>query len=182
MIRISKAGRKRRIGVKREKNGRAQRVYVDPKQQVSEQPHRVVVPVEFRKFPEAESEFGRLMLLKRITPAQCEAGRAYAALASQYLAAKGYPPVTPQAMNLGGIRGGIGAETPAHVVKAISVRYNKAFESIGGQRAQRAVAYYAVRDMKIEKDGELELLCCGLNDLVKHFGIDPKLQIGNSHQ
>jgi hypothetical protein len=75
-VQVIRVGRKRKQG-KREPNGRAQRVYENPKAQVAQQPHRVLVMAEYREWPEAESRFGRLMLNKHITPAQYEAGVCY---------------------------------------------------------------------------------------------------------
>jgi hypothetical protein len=174
---MAKAGRKRKVGIERERSGRAQRVYENPRRQVSEQPHRVVVPVNFREFPEAESEFGRLMLLKHITPAQHEAGKQYAMLAGQYRSAKGYPPVTAQAVDLTSMGGGHGRDIPGHVVKAISDRYDRAFESICGQKAQKAVAHHAVFDRKIDTFDGLQWLKCGLDNLIVYFGIDRELRL-----
>lgn len=179
---MARAGRKRKIGAQREANGRAQRVYENPRQQVAEQPHRVVVPVQFREFQEAESEFGRLMLLKKITPAQHEAGKLYAALASQYRVVKGYPPLHPQAIDLTSVRGGEGGEMASHIIKSVADRYNRAFESISGQKSQKAVAYYAVFERPIDTLDGLGLLIIGLNSLVSHFGIDRNLQISSRHQ
>jgi hypothetical protein len=180
---MARAGRKRKIGVQREKNGQVQRVYVNPRQQVAEQPHRVVVPVQFREFQEAESEFGRLMLLKKITPAQHEAGKAYAGLVSQYRRVFDIPAPDPQAMDISRVRGSNRQEMPIHVARAIREKYDRAYIAIGnargGQKAQKAVAHHAVHDRKIDSSDGLKLLIGGLNELVLHFGIDRNLQISS---
>lgn len=180
---MARAGRKRKIGVQREKNGQVQRVYVNPRQQAAEQPHRVVVPVQFREFPEAESEFGRLMLMKKITPAQHEAGKIYSGLVSQYRHVYDIPAPSPQAMDLTRVRGSQGREMPIHVARAVRERYDRAYSAIGnakgGQKAQKAVAHHAVHDRVVADDVSLDLLIGGLNQLVSHFGIDSRLQITN---
>lgn len=168
-------GRPRKIG-KRERNGRIQRVYENPKAQVALQPHRIQVPQEYRDSAEAESEFGRLLCSRKITRAQYEAGKLYLDLASQYRAVKGYPPLHVQAIDLSAARGGLGRETPSHIIRAITDRYNSAFESICGQRAQKAVADYVVREQKISEFDGLDYLKLGLNDLVLHFRIDKSLR------
>lgn len=178
---MARAGRKRKIGINRENNGQVQRVYVNPRQQAAEQPHRVVVPVQFREFPEAESEFGRLMLMKLITPAQHEAGKQYAGLVSQYRRVYDIPAPDPQAMDISRVRGSQGLEMPIHVARAVRERYDRAYSAIGdargGQKAQKAVAHYAVHDRRVDGRDILQLLISGLDQLVSHFGIDRNLQI-----
>ncbi|MCX7319239.1 MAG: hypothetical protein NT113_07000 [Hyphomicrobiales bacterium] len=175
---MARAGRKRKIGVAREKNGQVQRVYINPRQQVSEQPHRIQVPKEYRESQEAESEIGRLLCLKQVTRAQFEAGRQYLDLACQFRAVKGYPPLHIQAMDLSKVKG-LGTETPQHIISSIITRYDRAFESICGQRAQKAVADCVVREERISQFDGLKYLRCGLDNLVSHFGIDPAMQITN---
>lgn len=173
---MARAGRKRKIGVKREANGQVQRVYVNPRQQAALQPHRIQVPKEHRESEEAESEIGRLLCMRQITRAQFEASRQYLELVCQFRAVKGYPPLHAQAIDLSKVRG-LGRETPPHVVSAIIARYERAFESICGQRAQKAVADCVVREERISQFDGLKFLRCGLDNLVNHFGLDPSLQI-----
>lgn len=166
----------------REPNGRAVRVYVNPKEQAASQPHRVVVPMKYRERPEAESEFGRLMLNGHITPAQHEAGTKYAELAAQYRAVLSAPPIHPTGIDLCGGNGG-GGEMPTHVARAIKARYDKAFEACAeaGNRALRAVKDHAVFERKIGDFETLTQLKRGLDKLVDHFGIDRRLQISHRH-
>jgi hypothetical protein len=172
-------GRPRKTG-RRQPNGQLARVYVNPRDQVAMQPHRILVPVKLRETPEAESEFGRLLCLSHITRAQYEAGKMYVELVEQWRCVKGFPPMTAQAIDLSSVRGGQGREVPRHVVQAVERRYAAAFESICGQLAQKAVADYAVREQKIDLFDGLKYLKLGLSDLVKHFAIDPSLQISKS--
>ena len=174
---MARAGRKRKIGVKREPNGQIQRTYVDPKQQVMDQPHRVIVPVKFRDFQEAESEFGRLVLLGHISLAQHEAGKLYAELAARYRSALQAPSPNPAAMDLGRVGKGAGAGMPDETATALSVRYDRAYIACGVRKVQVAVRDYAVFEKAVPNGYEMDLLRCGLNDLVKHFGIDANLQI-----
>lgn len=172
-------GRPRKIG-RRQPNGQLARTYVNPREQAAMQPHRIVVPKEFRAEPEAGSEFGRLLCLAHITRAQYEAGKRYVELVEQFRCVKGYPPLTAQAIDLSSVRGGHGRDIPGHVVASVTRRYAAAFESICGQRAQKAVADYAVREHKIDLFDGLKYLKLGLSDLVNHFAIDPGLQISKS--
>jgi hypothetical protein len=172
------AGRKRNIRAKREANGQAQRTYINPKAQVAAQPHRQSVAEIYRMWPEAENEFGRLMLNKRITPAQYEAGKRYAAISISYRQLFDVPSPDPRACDLLQTGGRSGRELSPERVKAIRFEYNKAFEAVNeaGTRAARAVKEHAVLDRRAHFD-TLGLLICGLVRLVAHYGIDPRLQI-----
>lgn len=163
--------------MRREPNGQIQRTYVDPKQQVMDQPHRVIVPVKFRDFQEAESEFGRLVLLGHISPAQHEAGNIYAGLAARYFSAIHAASPNPAAMDFGKVGKGAGAGMPDETARTTRERYNRAFEACGPRNRQKAVRDYAVFEKPVPSKYEMDLLHCGLNDLVKHFGIDANLQI-----
>lgn len=173
-------GRPRKIG-KREKNGRVQRVHINPKDQVAAQPHRMGVILKFRDRPEAESEFGRLMLNGKITVSQYEAGKRYADLASRYRVVLDIPPLHPTAMDFERT-GGRGGELPAHVARSIRREYDDAFCACGdaGNKAQRAVRDFAVFERVCPDRYSLTLLISGLDRLVKHFGLDPRLQISVS--
>src|SRR5690242_9592721 len=92
-------GRPRKKG-KREPNGRPQRAYLNPKAQVANQPHRMAAPEKYREWPEAATEFGRLMLSGKITPAQYEAGSRYSMLAGLYRLYYGIPSPNPRALDL----------------------------------------------------------------------------------
>lgn len=168
-------GRPRKRG-RRQPNGQLARAYVNPRAQVAAQPHRLGVPRQYREHPEAESEFGRLMLRGKVTPAQFEAGRRYAELAARYRAVKGYPPIHPIAMNL--LRhGGVGGEAPDHVIAAAVRAYDDAFCACEPHKVQRAVTHHAVFERKVEDLTSLRLLLIGLDKLVDHFHIDPKLTL-----
>ena len=176
-------GRPRKIG-KRERNGRIARVYENPKAQVAAQPHRLAVLSKYREWPEAESEFGRLMLNDKITPAQYEAGRLYAGLADSYRAVWDMPRIHPAGIDLTRVGVSQGREMAPDHARSVKRRYELAFEACmeAGHRAQRAVKDHAVFERKISDFSTLDLLKAGLDRLVVHFGIDPKLQISSSRQ
>ncbi|MBN9601828.1 MAG: hypothetical protein J0G33_02740 [Afipia felis] len=169
-------GRPRKKG-RREANGRIQRVYINPKAQVAAQPHRADVPRQSRELPEAESEFGRLMLRGVITPAQYEAGKRYAMLAARWRSVKGYPPIHPVAMDLLRSGGGVGADAPDHVIRAAIRDYDAAFCACEPHKVQRAVAHHVVFERKIDDFGTLDLVKIGLDKLIVHFHINPQLTL-----
>jgi hypothetical protein len=176
-------GRPRKIG-KRERNGRIARVYENPKAQVAAQPHRLDVLSKYREWPEAESEFGRLMLNGRITPAQYQAGRLYAGLADSYRAVWDMPRIHPAGIDLTRVGVSQGREMASDHARSVKRRYELAFEACmeAGHRAQRAVKDHAIFERKISDFGTIDQLKAGLDKLVVHFGIDPKLQISSSRQ
>lgn len=171
-------GRPRKIG-KRERNGRIARTYENPKAQVASQPHRVVVPIKFRELPEAESEFGRMMLNGWVTPAQFEAGKQYAELAARYRASILAPSPNPSAIDLGRVGCGKGAGMPDSTARSIKRAYDSAFESCGPVRLQKAIAHHVIHDRKVGDFETRELLKTGLDKLVQFFGIDRNLQISH---
>ena len=170
-------GRPRKKG-KREPNGRPQRSYLNPKAQVANQPHRMAVAEKYREWPEAGTEFGRLMLSGKITPAQYEAGSRYSMLAGLYRLYYGIPSPNPRALDLLRSLGGYDGMAPG-MPEALKLKYDGAFEACAraGNRAQRAVNAHAVFDRRIYEQDELKLLIAGLDKLVEHFGIDPQLRI-----
>lgn len=174
---LMRTGRKRKNNVKREANGRVARAYVSPTQQVASQPHRRGVLEKYRELPEAESEFGRLMLRGIITPAQHEAGKQYADLAAKYRAAILAPCPNPSAIDLGRVGCGKGAGMADSTARSIKRAYDSAFESCEPVRLQKAIAHYVIHDRKIDDFDGLKLLKAGLDKLVSHFGIDVNLQI-----
>ena len=171
-------GRPRKTG-KREPNGRIARVYVNPKSQVASQPHRVGVPREYREWPEAGSEFGRMMLRKIITPAQYEAGILFAGLSVAFCAVYDVPSPHPHAMDLTRVGVSQGREMPPEKAAEIKKRYNRAFEACAdaGRRAQIAVKNCAVLDRKVDSFEMRDGLRAGLDRLIHHFGIDPHLKL-----
>lgn len=178
---MARAGRKRKITL-REPSGKVQRVYENPRSQVAMQPHRVAVPAKFREAQEAGSEFGRLMLLGRVTPAQYEAGKLYADVVTSYRAAILAQPYTASAIDLGRVGKGKGDGMADRTALALYRRYARSYEDLNkvGRRALIAVNHYAVQELQIPDDGfdlRLEQLRCGLDALVSHFGIDSRLQI-----
>lgn len=179
---VGRAGRKRNPTVVRERNGRAQRVYENPRRQVAEQPHRVLVPVAFREFQEAESSFGRMMILGHITPAQHEAGRLYAELAARYRKAIIAPNLTPSGIDLERVGCGGSGGMPDGTARAIKRAYDSAFESCGPHKVQRAIAHHVIQDRHVTDGLTRELLKSGLDKLVSHFGIDRNLQISSRHK
>lgn len=170
-------GRPRKKG-RREPNGQLQRTYANPKVQVARQPHRMMVSAHFREWPEASTEFGRLMLNGKITAAQHEAGSRYAMLAGLYRLYYGIPSPNPRALDLLQASGGYEGMAP-DMPQRLKRDYDDAFEACGaaGQRAQKAVREYAVLDRQLIHSDELKLLILGLDKLVMHFGLDPKMQI-----
>jgi hypothetical protein len=127
--------------------------------------------------PEAESEFGRMLLKGWITPAQHEAGTRYAMLAARWRSVKGYPPIHPVAMDLLRSGGGFGADAPEHVIRAATRDYDAAFCACEPHKVQRAVTHHVVFERKIDDFGALDLVKLGLDKLVEHFHIDPKLTL-----
>ncbi len=174
---MARAGRKRKIGVAREASGKVARVYVNPKQQVMDQPHRVVTLAKYRETQEAGTEFGRLMLSGGVTPAQHEAGIRYAELAAQYRSALLCPSPNPAAMDLGRVGKGKGAGMADETALALQTRYDRAYESCGPQRLQVALREFVIMDNPVSNALSLDLLTCGLDKLVSHFGIDKSMQI-----
>lgn len=174
------AGRPRKAG-RREANGRIARLYVNPRAQVASQPHRRGVAKEFRGREEAGTNFGRLMLVGSITPAQYEAGRLYALLVDQFRIIKGYPPFHPRAIDLLGPAGRSLWEPSPDQVRIVTARYNAAFEACGdaGIKAQRAVKDHAVLDKRVGDFATIDLLKSGLTKLVAHFGLDERMEISN---
>jgi hypothetical protein len=173
-------GRTRKIG-KRQPNGQLARAYVNPKAQVAAQPHRKVVAMsKYREWPEAESEFGRLMLNGWITPAQYSAGKQYAELAVRYRAAIMGPSPNPSGIDLERRGGGKGIGMEDDTARAIKRVYDSAFESCGPIRLQRLIAHHVIHDRRSDDLDERKLLKEGLDKLVVHFGIDPDLQISKT--
>ena len=172
-------GRPRKSG-KRQPNGQLARAYVNPKAQVASQPHRVVVPIRFRETPEAETEFGRMMLNGWVTPAQYEAGKQYSRLVAGYLASIRAPSPNPSAIDLERVGSGGGEGMEDGKARAIKRAYDSAFESCGPVRLQKLIAHHVVHDRRIGDFADRDLLKSGLDKLVKHFGIDPKLQISKT--
>ncbi len=171
-------GRPRKIG-KRKPSGRLAQTYVNPKAQVAAQPHRRSVPVKFRELSEAESEFGRLMLRGGITPAQKEAGEAYARLAAALRAVYDAASPNPRAINLTNSGGSNGRELTSEYAEQIKLKHRRAFEACGeaGNKAPRAVKEHVILDKPVADFESLKVLKSGLDKLVVFFGIDKALQI-----
>lgn len=174
------SGRKSFVVVRREPNGRRQRAYVNPKKQVASQPHRMTAPKQFREDERAETVFGRIMLNGHISPAQYEAGLAWAVQVNRFRKLMNSPSPNPKAIDLTGTAGGSDHDLPFHVIDAIKRAYNAAFEALAsaGNRPQRTVNSIAVYDRYYEHGG-IDQLKLGLNKLVDHFGIDENLQISH---
>lgn len=171
-------GRPRKSG-RRQPNGQLARAYVNPKVQVASQPHRVGVAREYREWPEAGSEFGRMMLRKVITPAQYEAGMLFAGLSVAFCAVYDIPSPHPHAMDLTRVGVSFGREMPPEKAVEIKRRYNRAFDTCAdaGRKSQMAVKNCAVLDRKIDSFEMRDQLRAGLDRLVHHFGIDPELKL-----
>lgn len=170
-------GRPRKIG-RRQPNGQLARAYTSPKAQVSCQPHRkVVVMSKYRDWPEAETEFGRLMLNGGVTPAQYEAGKQYAELAGRYRVAILAPRPNASGIDLERVGCGKGEGMVDSAARAIKRAYDLAFESCGPIRLQRLIAHHVVHDRPIDDFDDRKLLKRGLDKLVGHFGINPELAL-----
>lgn len=169
-------GRKRKQNVRREASGRVQRAYENPRRQVASQPHRMAVKPDFREDPRASTAFGRLMLNGYVTPAQYEAGDRYAEITAKLRAVYDSASPHPRAIDLNRTGGGSGVEMTTETAEAIKDRYKKAFDAVSeaDTRAARAVKDCVIADKFPES---IQLLKCGLNLLVTHYGIDPRLQI-----
>lgn len=171
-------GRPRKIG-RRERNGRIARSYENPKAQVASQPHRRGVVVKFRDWPEAETEFGRLMLRGGITPAHHEAGIAFILLCESVRAVYDAASPYPRAIDINRCTGFPGPGMTSAEGQAIKDRYCRAFEcaSDAGSRAQRTLAPHVIRDEPVTDFETLDRLKAALDRLVKFFGIDPELRL-----
>lgn len=170
-------GRKRKMRA-RGATGRLKQTYINPKAQVTAQPHRRAVPVQFRERVEAESEFGRLMLNGRITPAQYEAGTRYRDIVIQMRRTYDAPSPDPRAIDWHRL-GGMAPDMPPERSAAIREAYNRAFEALGtaGNKALRAVNAHAVFDSRVRDLAIMPLLTAGLDALIRHYGVDPGLQL-----
>jgi hypothetical protein len=171
-------GRPRKIG-KRERNGRIARTYENPKAQVAAQPHRQSVPKQFREWPEAESEFGRLLLRGGVTRSQYDAGIRFAELSVALCAVYDVPSPYPHAMDLTRVRGAMGPGMPSEQARKIKDAYMAAFDASmeAGRVAHRAVKDHVVLDKPVGDLDSLTALSRGLSRLVDHFGLDARLQI-----
>ena len=171
-------GRPRKAG-RRQPNGQLARAYVNPKAQVANQPHRAGLPRQYRDWPEAGSEFGRMLLRDVINPAQYEAGMLFAGLSVAFCAVYDVPSPYPHAMDLTRVGVSQGREMPPEKAAEIKKRYNRAFEACAdaGRKAQLAVKNCAVLDRKIDSFEMRDALRAGLDRLVHHFGINPKLSL-----
>jgi hypothetical protein len=172
-------GRPRKIG-KRGKTGRLIQTYVNPRQQVAEQPHRREAPARMREWPEAETRFGRLMLWGHITPAQYEAGKRYAEDHASYRAAMAIPAPAPTAMSYEQSSRGVSAGMADKTAVRARKRFTGAFNAIESITAQIAVMHHAVHDEPIASFERLDNLRCGLDPLVDFYGIDKGLQISRT--
>ncbi len=171
-------GRPRKIG-KRERNGRIARTYENPKAQVAAQPHRQSVPKQFREWPEAESEFGRLLIRGGITKSQYDAGMLFTELCVATCAAYEAASPHPHAIDLTRVGVSVGKGMPSEKAKAIIARYNKAFEACmeAGRPALRAVKDHVVLDKPVGDFDSLTALSRGLSKLIDHFGLDARLKL-----
>ena len=189
-------GRPRKIG-KRERNGRMQRVAINPKAQVAAQPHRAVLPKHMRELQEAESVIGRLMLTGDLTPAQYEAAQTYRAIVADYHASIQAPRSTAAAIDLARVGASHFAGVSDGYARRAVDRYQDAFIASGdplpevalkawdcteprlkSRDVQFTIAEHVFRDKPIPPQGDnLILLKTGLDRLIWHFGIDRGLQI-----
>lgn len=171
-------GRPRKIG-KRERNGRIARSYENPKAQVASQPHRAGVMAKYREYPEAGTEFGRLLLRGGITRSQYDAGTRFTELCVAMCAVYDVPSPHPRAMNLTNVRGSVSQGMPSERARRIIDGYNRAFEACGdaGRAAQRAVKEHVVLDRPVGDFDSLKSLSSGLSKLVDHFGLDARREI-----
>lgn len=177
---ITLSGRGKSFVVVREKNGRRQRTYVNPKMQVASQPHRMTAPKQFREDERAGTVFGRIMLNGHISAAQYEAGAQWAAKVVAFRRLYTLRSPDPKGIDLMGASGGSGKDLKPAAIDAIKKAYNAAFEALAkaGNRPQRVVNSIAVYDRYTELGG-IDQLKLGLDKLVDHFGIDPNLQISH---
>lgn len=165
-------GRKRKQNVVRELNGRQLRDRgVDPKLIAARQPHRQGIPLEDVHDPAAETNFGRLMLLKHISRDQWQAGVTWRGIVLRYHAVISAP--RSDALSMSGVIvgpwGGSG-ELSADAIQKRRQEYDEAFCALSqaGNRPQRAVNHWAVYD---KGDYALTYLIRGLNALSEHFGL-----------
>ncbi len=169
-------GRPRKSG-KRKPCGRLAQVYVNPKAQVASQPHRVVVPVKFRDWPEAGSFFGRLMIAGTITPAQYEAGKRYNEDYSAYQRAMQSPSPDPKAMSYEPRIAGKSDGMPDDAARRARRVWTDAFNAVEEVGMQQAVMHHAVHDKPIATERQGLQLRCALDRLIPHYGIDSDLRM-----
>jgi len=169
-------GRPRKIGP-RGKSGRLLQTYVNPRAQVASQPHRKGVLDYLRELPEASTNLGRMMLNHVLTPAQHAAGERYCELYKAFLRAIHCSSPDPSAMDYTPRIAGKGAGIPDSAARKATREYTDAFNAIQIVRWQIVVMHHAVHDQPIADFADREALACGLDRLVKHFGIDAGLQI-----
>ena len=137
---------------------------------------------KYRDWPEAESEFGRLMLNGWITPAQYEAGKQYAELVGLYRASILAPNQNPSGIALERLGRGKSVGMVDDTARAIKRAYDAAFECCGPVRLQKLIAHHVIHDKRSDDLDERKLLKDGLDKLVVHFGIDPKLPLDSKPQ
>ena len=151
--------------------------YVNPRAQVASQPHRKGAPKQFREFPEASTNLGRMMLNDLLTPAQHAAGERYAELYNAFLRAIHCSSPDPTAMDYEPRIAGKGAGIPDAAAQRARREYTDAFNAIENVRWQIVVMHHAVHDKPLSDFEDRKSLTCGLDRLVRHFGIDKHLQI-----
>ncbi len=169
---ISMAGRKRRQNIKRQPNGQPSRDRgTDPKVIAASQPHRQGIPLAVIHDPAAETNFGRLMLLKQISAIQYQAGVNWRGIVGRYMSIMGVPSHNPASMSgvIVGPWGGGEELTPERIEKRRD-EYNDAHNALykSGNLSTRAVNHWAIYD---RGDYAIEYLVCGLDALALHFGL-----------
>jgi len=163
----SRGGRPRKSGP-RQNGRRLSEVPPDYRQRIAAQPHRRNCADPMHE--KAESPLGRLNLRGVITDQQLEAGRRYAVITGAYRGSIGAPHGTA-----GGGYGGCGGDCidpgTCECLRR-KLAYDLAYGSLwdAGQKACKAVAHVAVRELDPEPF-HVEPLLCGLSALVEHFGL-----------
>jgi hypothetical protein len=172
MLGAQMAGRKRRQNIKRQPNGQPSRDRgIDPKLVAASQPHRQGIPLSVIHDPAAETNFGRLMLLKHISPIEYQAGVNWRGIVGRYRAIIGVPSQNPASMSgvIVGPWGGGDELTPEQIGRRRD-EYHDAYNALSksGNRQTRAVNHWAIYD---RGDYAIEYLVCGLDALAVHFGL-----------
>lgn len=170
VIQVARKGRKRKSGSRKPSGDLRDQPKVSPKVIAMHQPHRQAVPEKHRHDQRAESPFGALVLNHVITGAQYRAGCRYARIFRRYVAAINAPSPNPPSI-AGVMEPKYTSHLPDSIARDRKLEYDAAFEYLGraGQRAQRAVARYAVNDQFCPDAEEIENLRTGLSTLDEHF-------------
>ena len=174
---MSRAGRKRKIGVRRDSRGR---VILQPRavnwlKQTANQPHRRLVAEELRTSADAGSALGRLYLLKTINEPQYLAGQDYARRRGAYHATIDGPRVMAGNGRWGGCNPimclGDGRLSCVCAERKIDYHELRDVVSKKGHRCTDALDNLIGNDANPSNLHELYAVCVALSAIAKHMHI-----------